>query len=560
MRHLIALSLLMALGLSAEAFAQPAADEPEDGEGGAEAGLEPEEPPSEPAEAESPDEPVDEPVDGAAERSDEPVAAPAAEPTAASEGEAESRRAEGAARTDEPAEQIDPTSAEPETAHRGEFSFGSYGRVIAAGDGRGRPGRDADIVAHGSRLDHDNYVELELRRDDHWPAVDADTRFVATLALGHPTFHYDGQFDAAIAVRNLYLEERDLGLTGLSFWAGSRMLRGDDIYLVDFWPLDNLNTLGAGLGYQAESHTTARVHVGLGQPTNPFYQQQVERAAPLNQYGTASVAILDRLRFIGSAKVEQLVLFDGGAGLKFSAYGEAHKVPSGERETAATQVMEAVPADGGWVVGGQFGGFTGERDTHVNIFVRYARGLAAYGEFATPHGLGPDRTASDASEILIAMGGNWEFGPATVLLGAYFRSFRNASPALDFGDVDEGIVIARPHVFFTEWLGLAIEGSFQAQQRGVLADVGKQESEFGSTSPEPVIAHLSRIGVIPFVTPAGQGSFSRPVFWAIYTASFRDDAARALYPLDDPFNIREIEHFAGVGAEWWLGSTSYGEQ
>ena len=72
---------------------------------------------------------------------------------------------------------------------------------------------------------------------------------VATLALGHPIFHYDGDFDARLAVRNLYLEERDLGLEGLSLWMGSRMLRGDDIYLLDFWPLDNLNTVGGGVRY-----------------------------------------------------------------------------------------------------------------------------------------------------------------------------------------------------------------------------------------------------------------------------------------------------------------------
>ena len=28
----------------------------------------------------------------------------------------------------------------------------------------------------------------------------------------------------------------------MGIWAGSRMYRGDDIYLLDFWPLDNLNT------------------------------------------------------------------------------------------------------------------------------------------------------------------------------------------------------------------------------------------------------------------------------------------------------------------------------
>ncbi|WP_438016291.1 carbohydrate porin [Sorangium sp. So ce315] len=147
------------------------------------------------------------------------------------------------------------------------FSFGSYGRVVAASDLRGRPGRDADIVAHGSRLDESSYVELTLRRDDHWQKTGASTGVVTTLALAHPIFHHDGVFDASIALRNLYLEVSDLGAKGLSLWAGSRMYRGDDIYLLDWWPLDNLSTLGSGVKTTFDERTSAVIHAGLSRPT-----------------------------------------------------------------------------------------------------------------------------------------------------------------------------------------------------------------------------------------------------------------------------------------------------
>ena len=62
------------------------------------------------------------------------------------------------------------------------FAFGSYGRMIAASDLHGRPGRDANIVKHGSRLDEDNYVEAELRREDFWDLTQSATRAVITLA------------------------------------------------------------------------------------------------------------------------------------------------------------------------------------------------------------------------------------------------------------------------------------------------------------------------------------------------------------------------------------------
>ena len=451
---------------------------------------------------------------------------------------------------------------EPDSAkvHRGRFSFGSYGRVKAAGDATGRPARESDIVAHGSRIDLHNYVELELRRDDHWVSSGADTRFVATLAVGHPIFHYDGEFDAKLAARNLYLEERGLGLKGLGLWVGSRMLRGDDIYLLDFWPLDNLNTLGAGLDYDAPTDTRVAIHMGLGQPSNPFYRAQAERPAPLNQFGAATIDVLDRQRWVGSARIEQQVALSSKAGLEGVLYGELHRLPSGQREDEnQAGTFDDLPAENGFVIGAQIGGYTGERNTHLNLFVRYASGLPAYGEFATPTGLALDRGASGAHEVLVAASGNWELGPVAIMAGGYFRSFRNASEALDFGDLDEGIAIFRPHAFFADWAGLAVEASYQAQQRGVLVELGDSASGSGDQSnPEPLIARVSRLAVMPFVVPAGPGSYSRPMFYFVYSAAFRDDGARALYPEDDPFRQREVDHYLGIGAEWWFGSTSYG--
>ncbi|MBM4359554.1 MAG: carbohydrate porin [Deltaproteobacteria bacterium] len=473
----------------------------------------------------------------------------------------------------EPAERSSPVPAPPATApatspvpitaaalppvapgpeHRGAFHFGSYGRVAIASDGTGRPARESDIVAYGSRLDTTNYVELELRREDRWEKVGIDTRIISTLAIANSIFHFDGKFDSQIAVRNLYIEASGVGTKGVSVWAGSRMYRGDDIYLLNFWPLDNLNTLGAGVRYEAPTRTVAQVHMGFGQPDSPFYKQRASRPAPLNQFGAATIDLLDRQRWIGSARLEQGFRLGDKAGMKVVGYGEGHRLPAGERESAREGVFEAVPAETGFVVGGQVGAWTGERNTHLNLFVRYASGLAAYGEFTTPGGLGVDRTTSGARELQVALGGNWEGGPLAVMLGGYFRSFRNASPALDAGDVDEGIAIVRPQVWFTDWVGLGVEGSYQVQHRGALVT-----PEDGG-EPRPLVATMPRFGVLPFVSPAGRGSFSRPMIWLIYTIGLRDAGARALYPVDDPYNTRATEHFLGAGAEWWFGSTSYG--
>jgi hypothetical protein len=445
----------------------------------------------------------------------------------------------------------------PPTQLPGGFSFGSYGRVIASSDLRGQPGRDSNIVAHGSRLDEDNYVELELRRDDTWKKTDSSTRLVATLAIESPLFQYSGNFTINMAVRNLYMEERDLAVRGLSFWAGSRMYRGDDIYLLDWWPLDNLNTFGAGARYEITKDTAVQLHGGVQQPANPFYQESVERPLPYNELGSAQVNILNRQAFIGSAKLAHLVpLGMDGAGLKFVAYSEVHALPGGQ-EQIVPGIYQPLTPDNGLVIGAQVGAYTGKRDTHLNLFVRYATGIAAYADDADPTETGLDQSTDGAHELVVALGGNWEDGPFGVMFGGYVRSFRNPGPSLNFDDVDEGIVIARPAVFFGEMGGLALEGSYQVQQRGVLTE--NTSGEGLSINPSgPLTAKVFRFGIIPFLSPAGRGDYSRPQFRVIYAVSVRNQAAMSLYPTDDPFSTRNVEHFLGVGAEWWFNSTSYG--
>lgn len=430
------------------------------------------------------------------------------------------------------------------------FHFGSYGRVVAGTDHRGRAPRDGDIVARGTRLDESTYAELELRREDYWEATDSYTRIVATIAFAHPVFHYNGQFDATLGVRNLYIEESGLGLKNLRVWAGSRMYRGDDIYLLDFWPLDNLNTIGGGLSYTWLDNLTLKLHAGINQPQSPFFFETAQRPLPLDQVGDTTVAINDRQKFISSAKLSNIFNVGKTGGIKPVIYGEVHYTSESQREIADRQ-FEELPDDVGFLIGTQLGMFTGKRGNHLNLIFRYASGLAAYGEFGSPFQLGPDRTSKGAREVLVAASGNYEIGPFGLLLGSYFRNFRNASEQLDFADVSEGIIIMRPTVWFGKLAGLSVEGSYQAQRRGVLVDPDRD----GDAVPQ--FGQMGRFGIVPFLSPGGRGNFARPHIRLIYLASVRDQGARRLYAEHDVFSLRKVDHFFGVGAEWWFGSTSY---
>ena len=329
----------------------------------------------------------------------------------------------------------------PKAASGGRFEFGSYGRVQVASDLRGGTGKPANVVAHGTRIDEDSYAELELRREDDF-AHGIHTKVVATLALFAPFFHFDGQEAQSLAVRNLYAQAQYGQLT---MWVGSRMYRGDDVYLLDWWPLDTQNTYGGGLGWQFDDKNSVAVHAGMTRLDDPTYQyQQIQVVAPFGS-GVTNVTTLDRPRIVESAKYTHLIIPRGqSAGVKLIAYGEGHEIGAGTTTDTVTSMQQALPSDWGFMVGGEAAFFTGKRDTFLQLFVRHARGLAAYDPLATPTTFGQDRTTQGANETLLALGGNYERDWFGLLVGGYLRFFRDAAAtSTSLQKYDEGTAVVR---------------------------------------------------------------------------------------------------------------------
>ncbi|NVB78181.1 MAG: hypothetical protein HOV81_07295, partial [Kofleriaceae bacterium] len=189
---------------------------------------------------------------------------------------------------------------------RGEgFRFGSYGRVLAGSDLRGGKPEKVAIVAHAPRVVEASYLELELSygfaKIVGFEGVDSyiALRPIITLAFDGTLFHDTGEFDAHPALRNMFLDAR-LG-RDLTAWVGSRMYRGDDIYLFDYWPLDDQNTVGAGIAYRRDLTPRANAqsdqlslaaHVGFNRLQNDFQFQEIEVPNPVQ--GATTVDQLNR--------------------------------------------------------------------------------------------------------------------------------------------------------------------------------------------------------------------------------------------------------------------------
>lgn len=432
------------------------------------------------------------------------------------------------------------------------FHFGSYGRIRSATDLQGGGPQYANLVGHGSRLDLDPYLELELR-NTQYPEKDNKAlrvRVVSTLAVAGDPFHYTGNWEANTAVRNMFVDVRGVGHDALTLWVGARMYRGDDIYLLDFWPLDNLNTVGGGAVIDVGTGTRVQAHVGTNRLLNSDFQYQARLVPSRDDFGTDFAVTLDRPRTIASTKITQFFNgFTAPMGFKASLYGEGHFLPSGTQETSETTVRPAqeLPGDTGFVVGAQATGYGfGDRDGHAHLFLRYARGIAAYGELATPSVVNTDRK-STASELLIATGGNFEVDRMAIMMGAYARYFDDGTAGeYSANTFWEGIFATRPQVFLSEHTALAAEASYQFKNRKILDEEGRHR-----------VPAAWRISVLPIVTPMGWGSYKRPILYGVYTATFRNEAARDSYPEEDPRSDRSTEHYLGLHAEWWFNSSSY---
>lgn len=426
------------------------------------------------------------------------------------------------------------------------FAAGTYGRVQASTDLRGGGGDALNVASHAPRLEQGSYLELDLA----WNAAlssGAAVAVVATPALGGDLFHYDGQFGDDLSLRNLYAEIDRFVPAPVSVWAGSRMYRGDDLYLLDFWPLDNLNTYGGGARLHPGGAEIA-VHVGVNRLTGDEWQYQEVAVATNDSVSGETVLFLDRQRTVASLKAAQQVPL-GKLTLRAKLYGELHTLPAGERfieQEWSELELEALPDDRGSTVGGQLSLWGWAPQSFVHVWVRRSTGLGAYGELAIPaDGLDDDYRARRARQLLTAINGNTETRWFGVMAGGYLSYFVDADGEVyDWDDRWELVGVVRPTVYVTDHVAIAGEASHQwVRPNGLNPRSGLWDQ-----------ADVTKLSVLPGVQVA-RGGYARPRVQLVYTATLLDAEARDYFsPFDARLDDGRVQHFVGLGAEWWVNS------
>ena len=442
------------------------------------------------------------------------------------------------------------------------FRFGSYGRLIAGSDLRGGKPERLLVGAVGPRVIEASYLELEMSYGFSTPRG-IRLRPIITLAFDGTLFHDTGDFDAHPALRNMYLDAT-LSST-LSAWVGSRMYRGDDIYLFDYWPLDDQNTVGTGLSYRsteipaAETGNALEVagHVGFNRLDNSYQFQQVAVANP--QQGATTVTQLNRERIIASATASYLMLRDPKLpSMKFKLHAELHNLPSGTRarldeQGAPTGQFESLPADSGYLIGAELSVFgrstVGYRD-HLNLFARYASGLAAFDELAPPTTFGSDLKTTKANELSFGLSGNYDLPYGNCMVGALSRRFIDANSdnnTIDHADGWEYAIDVRPLVRVLPDVFVGADISYQARfPRGL--------NPFTERAEDPAIFQLAPMVVY---SPMGPSAYDRPQLRAVFDIAHLNQGALDEYVPDDPRHAHGNVYSITFQAEWWFNSSNY---
>jgi maltoporin len=435
------------------------------------------------------------------------------------------------------------------------FRFGSYGRVIAGTDLRGGKPEKILVVAHGPRIVEDSYLELDSSYGFVTPRG-VKLRPVITLAFDGTLFHDTGEFDAHPALRNLFLDATVS--PEVTLWVGSRMYRGDDIYLFDYWPLDNQNTVGAGAFYTKRPYELA-VHAGVNRLLVPFQYQQIQVPNPVQ--GATTVTQLNRQRMIASATAAYLVEhLPHELGVKLKLHAQVHALPSGKFARGCDAMgmncdgtFTNLPADSGMLVGAELSLFglaapeLGYR-RHLNVFARYAQGLAAFDELAPPTTFGRDLTTQNANELQFGLSGNWDDRFGNVMIGALSRRFMDASGnTLNPNDGWEYALDARPLVKLApDWFAGA-DVSYQARFPDGLNPITLR-------AEDPAVFQLAPMVVF---SPMGPSAYDRPQLRFVLDIAHLNDGALDQYVPMDPRHGHPWRYFLGAQAEWWFNSSSY---
>ncbi len=441
-----------------------------------------------------------------------------------------------------------------------DVGFGSYGRmgVSWTTDNISTQGRRLNLNNMGSiggRMEEQDYLELGMAFHMRPVALKADSTeinvqfrtsvFSRSVALfGNSNTESLGGL--TIALPEAYAEARNVFTRGLNLWVGSRLYRGPDVHMADYFYFNDHSGQGAGIEYKR-----SRFHVNFVGSTDttttvpPYFFLNIKS-------GTQSLEIRNRLVYT----LEQDIKLSPRSLL--SLMGEFHRIGDPGRVIDSTNVLLSFPGDFGWVLGVRHQTdllLSLEPGSFNQLGIRYGSRIANGGDG------GSARTwetfgAVDTTTFKFGNAYSWHIVDHFLLnfsrrfsLNGYFI-YNQSKGAARSSDVSK-TYLGREVFNRKEDLSIGLKGVFY------LSDIFHWQTELHLSQRKDGTQdwyRMAKLSLVPTLAIRGERSvWSRPHFRFIYSLAWFNKLARDhLYsPYLDLAGPKEWGHFFGIRAEWW---------
>ena len=350
-----------------------------------------------------------------------------------------------------------------------------------------------------------------------------------------------------IALPEMYVEAVNVLTKDLNIWVGSRLYRGPDIHMADYWMFNDHSSQGFGIEYK---NTRAQVaFIATTDTTSnvpPYFFLNIKS-------GTQSLEIRERQVFI----LEQD--FRLGKERLISLLGEYHHIGNPTAFSDTSNLVLSAPGDNGFVLGVRFQNFLEGPNLKEGSFnqlgIRYGSGIANGGDG------GSSRTwetfgAVNRDDFKFNNAYSWHITDHLLLnfsekfsLNGYavYNRSQGAAPGRGLEETYFGREVFNFKQDFTVGFKAVnyISDLFHWQ-----TEVHYSQRQDG----EQPWYQMGKISLVPTLALLKERSvWSRPHLRFIYSLGIYNDFARDnLYsPFLELIGPKRTGHFFGIRAEWW---------
>ena len=354
-----------------------------------------------------------------------------------------------------------------------------------------------------------------------------------------------GENGLTIALPEVYVEAKNVITKDLNLWVGSRLYRGPDIHMADYWVFNDHS--GQGFGAEYKNSRAAALFIATTDTTAtvpPYFYINIKS-------GTPSLEIRNRQVYILEHDIRT-----GKNGL-LSLLAEYHHIGDPTMVTDTTNLVLSAPGDDGFVLGARYQNhFKGMKEGSFNqLGIRYGRGIANGGDggssrtWETFGAVNQETLEFDSAyswhivdHILLNFSRNFSLNGYAV-----YNQSKGAAEGRGLSETYQGREVFNFKQDFTVGLKGVIYFSDLFHFRTEVHYSQRQDGE------QPWY-RVGKISLVPTLALRKERSvWTRPHLRFIYSMGIYNDFAQEnLYsPFLELVGPRRVGHFFGIRAEWW---------